>query len=206
MSNDLYRVYKTVNNMLYNRGYIRKDIDYNLFKKKSHADLTIFTETRPDYKIQKGSIFVFFPSDEKVGVKPIRTYKAEMSSKKCVRAIVVTKDGITPFARSEINSMATEKDTEGNGPFYIEIFTEPELMIDITEHELVPKHEVLTHEEKDLVLKQLCIKEHQLPKIMSFDPVTRYFGLGLGLEKGSVFKITRFSETGGNFTGYRIVV
>ena len=193
-----YRVYKTVNNMLYNRGYERRDLSPEIYKEKSNVDLTIFTESRKDYKISRGSIFVFFPNDEKVGVKPIRTYKAEMSTKGSKNGIVITKEGITPFARSEIQSMITDP----KEPILIEIFTESELMYDITEHELVPRHELLTKEEKEFLLKELSLKEQQLPKMMSSDPISRYFGL----DKGSVVRITRLSETGGFYTGYRIVV
>lgn len=52
--------------------------------------------------------------------------------------------GITPFANQALAEMAPR--------FKIEHFKEAELLVDITEHILVPKHEILTSEEKAALL------------------------------------------------------
>ena len=100
---NFYRVYQTVNKMLYNRGYEKAenhDISFEDFCKIDNRDLlTIKSQSRPDAKIKKGSIYVFFPSDEKVGVKPIRVYKETMLEEDINRAIIVVKEGVTPFAK-----------------------------------------------------------------------------------------------------------
>ncbi|CAN0545507.1 unnamed protein product, partial [Ectocarpus sp. 8 AP-2014] len=79
-------------------------------------------------------IFVFFPDDEKVGVKPIRSYSEKMLEEEVKRAIIVIKGGITPFARSAIQELCAQREVED--------FKDAELMLDITEHTLVPEHQV----------------------------------------------------------------
>ena len=85
-------------------------------------------------------------------------------------------------------------------PYNIEIFLQEELLVNITHHELVPKHMVLTDSEKAELLKRYRAKESQLPKIQVEDPIARYFGV----RKGHVMKIVRHSETAGRYVTYRL--
>lgn len=74
--------------------------------------------------------------------------------------------------------------------------------IDILEHEMVPKHEIITKKEKEVLLKRLNVTEKGLPKIFSDDSAIR----NLGAKPGDVIKITRESPTAGQIFYYRIVV
>ena len=74
--------------------------------------------------------------------------------------------------------------------YILEYFTESELLINITEHELVPEHIVLIPDEKQELLTRYKLKENQLMRIQSGDPVARYFGL----KRGQVGYLTNFSD------------
>lgn len=201
----LFRVRKTVVKMLKSRGYIVTDEELNMTaemfsdparelvredglpERASHT-LSVEKQDDPD-----DTLFVFFPQDEKVGVKPIRTYCERMKEESVKRAILVTRDNLTPFAKQAVAEMRQQK-------YNIEYFREAELLVDITEHVLVPQHVVMTEDEKKTLLTRYKLRPEQLPRIQETDPVARYYGL----HRGQVVKIVRPSETAGRYVTYRI--
>ncbi len=73
--------------------------------------------------------------------------------------------------------------------------------LDITKHEFVPKHIILSEKKKEEVLKEYKIKLKQLPRISISDPVIKI----LNAKIGDVIKIIRKSETAGESEYYRVV-
>ena len=110
------------------------------------------------------------------------------------RALLVINGKFSNFAKQTLAEVASD--------FVIEHFLENELLVDITEHELVPAHVVLSDGEKAALLARYKLKESQLPRIQLGDPVARFYGM----QRGQVVKITRPSETAGRYVTYRIVV
>lgn len=195
----LFRVYRTISNMLDKRGYMvpkgMRELTPAIFSERfgqdnvSRESLTILVEKADD---DANQLFVFFPEDEKVGVKPIKIYTDRMRNEGVVNAIMILRVDITPFAKQAVQEMSDS--------FRIEHFKESELLVDITKHQLVPEHQVLTPNEKTELLKRYRLKDSQLPRIQPNDPVARYYGM----RRGQVVKIIRPSETAGRYVTYRI--
>ncbi|CAM9560304.1 unnamed protein product [Choristocarpus tenellus] len=188
--------------MLVKRGYNVLHEHMNMSSEKfveifgtepRREEMTLLVEKVDDPNDQ---IFVFFPDDEKVGVKPIRGYSEKMLAENVSKAIIVVRGGITPFARSAILELCAQRQVT------VEDFKDAELMLDITEHTLVPEHQVLTSEQKSELLKRYKLKDMQLPRIQSSDPVARFYGM----QRGQVCKITRPSETAGRYVTYRLCI
>lgn len=74
--------------------------------------------------------------------------------------------------------------------------------IDIFQCDVVPKHEVLSDDEKIRLLGDLKISIRQLPRIRENDAVVK----ALKAKKEDVIKISRNSPTGGTYYYYRVVV
>lgn len=72
----------------------------------------------------------------------------------------------------------------------------------VTDHSLVPQHEILSEEEKKRILAQFNATEDQFPFLFSIDPVVRE----IGAKPGDMVRITRVSDTAGETTYYRFVI
>lgn len=84
-----WRVHKTCLKMLEKRGYCINEAEKNFtledFKETKGEDrinYEIFAENENDASDQ---ILVFFPTDEKVGVKPLKTYAIKMKDMNVMR-------------------------------------------------------------------------------------------------------------------------
>lgn len=75
------------------------------------------------------------------------------------------------------------------------------MKINIQDHMLVPKHEIMTEQEISDEFSDVDYDYKNLPKIRSNDPVVK----AIGAEPGNVLRITRESQTAGVFVTYRIV-
>ncbi|XP_069681363.1 DNA-directed RNA polymerases I, II, and III subunit RPABC1 isoform X1 [Periplaneta americana] len=179
----LWRIRKTVMQLCHDRGYLvtQDELDQTLEqfkeqfgdkpseKRPARSDLIVLVAHNDDPTDQ---MFVFFPDEPKIGIKTIKTYCQRMQEENIHRAIIVVQQGMTPSAKQSLVDMAPK--------YILEQFLESELLINITEHELVPEHVVMTPEEKQELLARYKLKENQLMRIQAGDPVARYFGLKRG--------------------------
>ena len=137
-----------------------------------------------------GTVWVEFNGEPNVGIKQLRAFVHHIAQHNFYTGIFVSKSSVTGAALKVIPTIL---------PQIVEVFDESDLLVNITKHELVPKHVLLSLDEKKALLQRYRLKETQLPRIQKDDPVARY----LGLRRGQVVKIIRRSETAGRYASYR---
>lgn len=179
----LTKSFKTILEMLCDRKLIVKynDSIYDLIK--SNGEKNGFVLILDDIRIVYYMSHKFKFSELKEYYKNInKTYKIN---------ILVVNDKIS------INNLKMIYGIDNS----IEIFNIKELQFNLTHHELVPKHELVTSiEEINILIKNYSLKSrNQLPHILRTDPMAKY----LGLKQGDVVRITRISETSGIYVTYR---
>ncbi|CCE65644.1 hypothetical protein TPHA_0M00690 [Tetrapisispora phaffii CBS 4417] len=202
----LWRTFRTVKEMVRDRGYFISQDEIELpledfrakycdYMGKPQRKMMSFQANPTEESLEKfpetGSLWVEFCDEPSVGVKTMKNFVIHIQEKNYQTGIFVYQTNVTPSAMKLVPSIP---------PATIETFHEASLVVNITHHELVPKHIRLSEEEKKDLLKRYRLKESQLPRIQRADPVALY----LGLKRGEVVKIIRKSETSGRYASYRI--
>jgi len=163
----------------------------------------IFNKESPNHKIYI-SWFEEDKIDQTVASETIKKIEKLYSSdrEKVNRAIFILKNKnvLTPSAKKILTQDIATSEAKHN--ITIDIFLIQELIINITEHKFVPKHIVLSEDDKNEFLSKTRIKPNQLPKIQLIDPVCKY----LGVSKGDIIKIQRLNTDGTVYISYRYTV
>ena len=99
-----------------------------------------------------GSLWVEFCDEASVGIKTMRNFCIHISEKNFSTGIFIYQSSITPSANKLIPTVS---------PASIETFQEGDLVVNITHHDLVPKHIKLARDEKKELLERYRLKESQ---------------------------------------------
>jgi DNA-directed RNA polymerase I, II, and III subunit RPABC1 len=85
----------------------------------------------------------------------------------------------------------------------VQIFEMRHLQFDISKHRLVPKHRIITDQERDDMMKEFNITSPtSLPKIDSQDPMAKW----IGARPGNVIEVLGLCESSGDNRRYRYCV
>jgi DNA-directed RNA polymerase subunit H (RpoH/RPB5) len=83
-----------------------------------------------------------------------------------------------------------------------EVFNDVDLLVNIIDNNLVPKHILLSDEEAKNILIEYKINKENLPRILSGDRIAKYYNV----KPGQIVKIIRPSITAGEEILYRVCV
>lgn len=193
--NTLFKIRKTVIEMVEDRKYIVPDSDKINFEEFSAQfdakNLDIFI---PDEN--KSPIYIHFHNENKSLAKSDLKNLVESLIEKYnnheIKIIILLKEKGNGSILKEIN-----KEIYKN----VEIFMNKNMIFNITHHELVPKHIILNEEECAELLDKYSTTLNKLPKMLKTDPIAQYFGM----KPNQVCKIIRNSPEVGEYISYRLV-
>jgi len=160
---------------------------YRLVKREEQKDVVSFTVETPG---KENALIWCILTEGAVGVQYINQLSKAMKEAGVRRGIIVTGGRYTQAAKVNAKKRG------------IELIPKIFPSFNLFEHTLVPKHEILTHEEKEKVLMEYRVRPYQLPQIRSSDPAAK----AIGARPGDIVRIIRESPTAGKYVSYRYVV
>jgi DNA-directed RNA polymerase subunit H (RpoH/RPB5) len=179
-------ILSTVVNMLIARNWIDDDFDkyYNLISKKN--DLIELATLEGNKK----KIVVKFYKSKLNTIKNDKEIETLINSYLNHHKILIVCD-ITVKANKQISDIQN-----------FEVFKMNEVIRDIAQHHLVPKHILLSKEQSEQVMDEYKLKKKDMGRIFIDDPMVRY----LYAKKDDIIQIIRPSIYAGYSTYYRLVV
>lgn len=210
--NSLEKIRNNAIDMLIERKYDKKTLenlhtfdhtDFIKAYKNNSININVKHETKDEVAI------VYFYNYREKRLKRedinmiIDSIKVDMEDKYNYNLILVVKEKPHSLILKRIDSINNNDDDDDIDlkNLNVEIFYHHELIINITKHERVPKHIVLSEEEKNNILSIYKCNKEQIPQYAVNDPLVKYYGL----KNGEMCKIIRKSKTSGNSIYYRIV-
>jgi DNA-directed RNA polymerase subunit H (RpoH/RPB5) len=195
--NNIQITIKILCEMLNDRGYNVETIEnINIEEIKIQLENKILDfEAKHNKKNEKIHIKYLFNKPKPVDIHNIITnwVNNEEEFSKNDKYIIILKESSLTIDKKIIEAKESFE-------FNIQIFLFNKLLRNITKHEYQPKFNLVDESEEKEILQQYSLKsKSKLPWININDPISQYFGL----VPGNIIKITRFSETSGEYITYR---
>lgn len=143
-----------------------------------HQLKEIYTKAKPITNGENNIIILWYNDLRRATIKYIADVMAQHSTK---HSIVIYFGKKTSYAPPAIREFSNAQNIQ------IEIFEYKELMFDVTEHVLVPRHIICSPETKAAIIKDYAVTKDQLPKIRLDNPVCKF----IGAKRGNLIKIVR---------------
>jgi len=121
-------------------------------------------------------LIVFFK--KKISVKEMKITLKKIEKEEYTHLMLITKIKFNSYINNELKKINK----------YLEVFLFKNFHINIIDHILVPKHILLTEDEKNKMINKFG--KNKLPQIKFIDPISRYFNC----QVGDIFKIFRKNE------------
>ena len=215
--NKHYLIYKNVHEMLIERGYepiikmmLKKDWlsqylgnladmenpDSKMTDFKMIDSMSILFKKMINNKLVKLLVY-FYPLDSKLSQKDMICIHSLAKQKKAQHLVIIVNTKATPKVANVIEILGQ----------HTQLFTEEELCINPTKHQLVPKHELCSGEEREKIINAYAkgsdgnLLLNVLPGLLTTDPIAKWYNYA----PDDLIKIYRPRPDGYFDITYRIV-
>jgi DNA-directed RNA polymerase subunit H (RpoH/RPB5) len=194
-ANTIYRSFNVLKEMLADQGFDISNLEH---VDKNELDLLIRQSDNIFQIDVSKSVKIIYYLNAKFKINNLRTFLSsppDGEQSNITDIILIFKEKINNF-----NSKNVEEFKNKN----LQVFLMKELCFNVSKHELVPHHEIVSdpNEMKSLIEKHNLKNKLQFPIILKTDPMARY----LNVQSGHLVKITRTSPTAGESVVYRCCV
>jgi len=211
--NRFYKIYTTIHEMLDVRGYtpIFPFLDKQQWIGQYLGFLAEIEDECNDFNIfnivdnmslifKKGNkqlLVYFYPLDSKLCQNDMNYIHNMMTEKNTQHLIIVSSNKATPKVASVIGILGHNA----------QLFSEDELVYNVTKHQLVPKHTCTSPEERTVILNHFAknkngeIRADLLPAMFSCDIIARFYNFKID----DLIRIERARSDGFFDISYRIV-
>jgi len=193
-----YQVRKTTIEMLEDRHFTvsqeDKHLSYQDFANRLEENQIniVANHSKEENRTAYVSYILETKTFSKKDLQNLKNYIDETFPSKEMTVIIIVREKPTPQIAKELQNDEFKS---------YEIFLTKHLMFNITHHEIVPKHIILNEDEAKKVLDEFQATKNQLPKLLSNDPVAKYYGM----KSGDICKVIRHSPMTGESFYYRMV-
>jgi len=209
-SSQVIEIYKSRKNII---DLLRlQEFDVTKYENFSINDVNTLLETKQmdmlveNTKNGKKTYVKYHMSTSSVGLaksmRPVTIYEY-IEDLYTLDEVLEKKDDLVIIMKDEPNDTIrkTQVDIWEQDGFYVNIINIKRLQYNIMNHQLVPKHTVLTIEESDEVRRKYNITNNsQIPDISRFSPVSQV----IGIRPGDLCRIQRPSKTAIKADFYRV--
>ena len=188
---DLERQYsclQTITNMLIKREWLNNDSDE--IKKLEQYKKVLLTDHPVDIECNNKKVSIRFYNVKLTSLKNDREIDNFIEAKQNYHKILII---------NEISSKLEKQIMESKN---FEVFRIMEIIKDISQHHLVPKHTLLTDDQATEFMQEYNLQKRDMGRIYIDDPMVRY----LYAQKDNIIQIIRPSTGSGYSTYYRLVV
>lgn len=143
----------------------------NVLKMMKHRgyEISLDTPIVSYFSITNCKTVIYCHDQIKLSTQQSKQLISRLTEDKITHIIIITSHPVSRIVQKQFSNFETE------------LFQLFEFNFCFIEHDLCPRHKILSKEETDKFLQQHKIEKDNLPRLLAHNPFTRFYGLKTGI-------------------------